>query len=89
MARVAWYFHFDQFDRFVANSKFGRPKGYRPICCGNVHPDVGIVLFVVLDGIGSLWEIVTYSSRQRIGEELGRRENDALVRGSKDNPTIR
>ncbi len=50
---------------------------------------VGGILFVLLDGLGSLWEVVTYRTRKEIGQTLDRDERESFSRGTKDNPTVR
>ena len=49
----------------------------------------GAVSFVVFDGLGSLWEVVTYPIRRNIGNDLDRHETESFLKGTKDNPTIR
>jgi hypothetical protein len=50
---------------------------------------VGGILFMLLDGLGSSWEILTYRTRKEIGLNLERDERESFSKGTKDNPTIR
>jgi hypothetical protein len=50
---------------------------------------IGGIAFIFADGLGSLWEVLTYRTRKEIGENLDRRERESLSRGTRDNPTIR
>ncbi|MFC1499322.1 hypothetical protein ACFLS1_12745 [Verrucomicrobiota bacterium] len=49
----------------------------------------GAIAFVILDGLGSLWELLTYPMRKDIGNDLDKHETKSFFKGTKDNPTIR
>ena len=50
---------------------------------------VGLLLFVFLDGLSSLWTIVTRSMSERIHDQIDAEEKERFWDRTKDNPTIR
>lgn len=50
---------------------------------------VGLLLFVVLDGLSCMWTILTRSMSERIHEELDADERDRFIEKTRDNPTLR
>ncbi|MEI6516674.1 MAG: hypothetical protein WCO77_11920 [bacterium] len=50
---------------------------------------VGLLLFVLLDGLSSLWTIVTRSMSERIHDQIDAEEKERFWDRTKDNPTIR
>lgn len=50
---------------------------------------VGAIAFVVLDGLGSLWEVLTYRTDRDIRKYLDKKEIKTLNEKSGNNPTIR
>jgi len=63
------------------------------VACVILGMNIGLILggiaFVFLDGIGSLWEVLTYPTKKNIGNTLEREEKESFYKNTKDNPTIR
>jgi hypothetical protein len=50
---------------------------------------IGIILFIIFDGLGCIWTVLTYSTAKKICDEHEVRERDRFVEKTKDNPTLR